>query len=256
MNVDCFYCLRYLLMFIIFLNMVLGLSLLGASLWIFLHGAKMGQVLAETEGVNYILYFLMALGAIKFLLGFLGCYGVSRKNSKILATFFALVLIVFLGQIAAGVWLYIGKDQVTESAEHSLASFIKQDYGEKGFEAKTKALDVLQSKFKCCGSGAPADWSKSIYNEANETYVLEDYLVPTSCCMTNDTTICEEARLVSHEILEDSIYKNGCINRIWAQIFEYEGEIFGVVGGIILIELFVMTSTLTLCRSTNVRYQL
>lgn len=256
MNVDCFYCLRYLLMLIIFLNMVLGLTLVGASLWTFVHGARMGEVIADTEGFNYILYFLMALGAIKFLLGFLGCCGVAKKNSRMLATFFALVLVVFLGQVAAGIWLYVDEDKVTEKAVHSLTSFIKNDYGTSGFESKTKSMDVLQSKFMCCGSQNPFDWKESVYNTANKTSDFDLYQVPPSCCISNDTTVCNEARQISQTILEGSIYQIGCIHGILEQIYAYGGEILGVVGGVILIELFVMTSTLTLCRSKNVRYQL
>lgn len=256
MNVDCFYCLRYLLMFIIFLNMILGLSLLGASLWVFLHGAKMGQVFAETEGFNYILFFLMTLGAVKFLLGFLGCSSVAKKNSKLLSTFFAMMVVVFLGQVAAGIWLYVDEDKVTEKAVASMATFIQEDYGLEGYEAKTKALDVLQAKFECCGSNEPADWSTSVYNDANETSTLESYMVPPSCCISNDTTTCDIGRRISKVILEGSIYEVGCINSILDQIYTYGLAILGVVIGFVFIELFVMTSSLILCRSKNVQYKL
>ncbi|XP_064116221.1 tetraspanin-5-like [Macrobrachium nipponense] len=256
MNVDCFYCLRYFLMFIIFLNMILGLTMLTGSLWAFLHGARMGNVFADTEGFNYVLYFLMALGAVKFLLGFLGCCSVNKKNSRMLATFFALMLTVFLGQIAAGVWLYIDEDQVTDRAKDSLAKFIEIDYGTPEYLRKTTALDFMQSKFKCCGSNGPNDWQVSAFNGGNGTLGGEEYLVPASCCISNETDVCEVARRVPTVILEGSVYQEGCVQMLLQQIFDYGAIIWGVIGGVILIELFVMTSTIILCRSKNVRYKL
>lgn len=56
-----------------------------------LDGANMAPVTADLDGYNYVLYFLMAVGAVMFIMGFLGCCGAFQESQCMLATVSCLV---------------------------------------------------------------------------------------------------------------------------------------------------------------------
>lgn len=58
--------------------------------------------------------------------------------------FFALVFVVFVGQIIAGVWLVTNEDQFKGAFELSLTKSIQNDYGR--IDLKTNAFDVIQKR--------------------------------------------------------------------------------------------------------------
>lgn len=60
--------------------------------------------------------------------------------------FFALVLVMFMGQVAIGVWLRANEERFTDVVSQSLASSIKRDYGRD--DLKTKAFDIIQAKVR------------------------------------------------------------------------------------------------------------
>ncbi|ROT72465.1 putative CD81 protein [Penaeus vannamei] len=210
---------------------LLGGALLGTSLWMHLDGANMAPVTADLDGYNYVLYFLMAVGA-----------------------FFALVLVLFAGQIAAGVWLKTNEERFTDLAKSSLAKSIQHDYGIN--KLKTQAFDVIQSELKCCGSEGPTDWAESRFNGADERGVLDigirgaigAYKVPESCCNEKDKTLCEATRSLSIGAqITGSIYTEGCAKKMIQLIHSHSYEVLGVVAAIVLIEILAMIFSMVLC---------
>jgi len=253
MGVCCYTCLKYMVIVFNLLYMLLGGALLGSSLWMYLDGANMAPVTQDIDGYNYVLYFLMAVGAVMFIMGFLGCCGAFQESQCMLATFFALVLVLFAGQIAAGIWLKTNEQRFTELAKKSLAKSIQQDYGLNPL--KTQAFDVIQSELKCCGSEGPQDWAESHYNGAEgsvrEIGVLGStatYKVPESCCVNRDNLICEGARsLALAGTLSGTIHKNGCADKMIQLIHEHSYEVLGVIAAIVLIEILAMIFSMVLC---------
>ncbi|XP_066968979.1 tetraspanin-1-like [Macrobrachium rosenbergii] len=255
MGVCCYQCLKYMVMIFNLLYLLLGGALLGTALWMYLDGANMAPVTTDIEGYNYVLYFLMAVGGVMFIMGFLGCCGAFQESQCMLATFFALVLVLFAGQIAAGIWLKSNEGRFTSLAESSLASSIQHDYGFA--EMKTSAFDVIQRELKCCGAISPSDWAESRYNGADEkgagmeigvSGVLGTYKVPPSCCVSEDETVCELARevpLAGH--LPGTIHSEGCSKRMIQLIHKHSYEVLGVVAAIVLIEVLAMIFSMVLC---------
>lgn len=254
MGVCCYTCLKYMVIVFNLLYMLLGGALLGTSLWMYFDGASMAPVTADIDGYNYVLYFLMAVGAVMFVMGFLGCCGAFQESQCMLATFFALVLVLFAGQIAAAVWLTTNEDRFTDLAKSSLAKSIQHDYGFN--KLKTQAFDVIQSELKCCGSDGPTDWAESRYNGAHENGVLDigirgatgTYKVPESCCKDKESTACETSRQVAVGAqLIGAIYTEGCAKKMIHLIHEHSYEVLGVVAAIVLIEFLAMIFSMVLC---------
>ncbi|KAA0189638.1 hypothetical protein HAZT_HAZT001250 [Hyalella azteca] len=79
---------------------LLGLALLGTTLWIYLDDTMLAPVgAADMEGYNHVIYFLMVVAAIMTVMGFIGCCGALQESQCMLATFFALVLVLFIGKV-------------------------------------------------------------------------------------------------------------------------------------------------------------
>ena len=86
---------------------LLGLALLGTTVWIFMDETMLSPVATDMEGYNHVLYFLMVIAGIMTIMGFLGCCGALNESQCMLATFFTLVCILFIGQVRFSSNLFI-----------------------------------------------------------------------------------------------------------------------------------------------------
>nr|XP_053644745.1 tetraspanin-1-like [Cherax quadricarinatus] len=254
MGVCCYTFLKFIVMIFNLLYMILGGALLGTSLWMYLDGARMAPVTQDIEGYNYVLYFLMAVGAVMFIMGFLGCCGAFQESQCMLATFFALVFVLFIGQIGAGIWLKSNEERFKKLAEESMAKAIQHDYGYN--DLKTQAFDVIQSELQCCGSMGPTDWADARFNGANDGNAvdigiagkLDSYSTPASCCNTAYGSGCDAARkLLISATVPKAIYTDGCAKKMLKLIETYSYELLAVVGAILLIEVLAMIFSMVLC---------
>ncbi|XP_018007500.1 CD9 antigen [Hyalella azteca] len=254
----CYSCLKFLVIIFNLIYMLLGLALLGTTLWIYLDDTMLAPVgAADMEGYNHVIYFLMVVAAIMTVMGFIGCCGALQESQCMLATFFALVLVLFIGKIAAGTWIYQNQDQFAKVLEKSVARSIQHDYGK--IDVRTKAFDLLQSKLQCCGASGPSDWAESRYNQADDKSALEIgigkvigvYKVPESCCKSTVTQDdCETKRQVSLAATfldRDIIYSTGCASKIMELVQQHDYIVLAVVLAILLIEAMAMIFSMVLC---------
>lgn len=234
--------------------MLLGLALLGTTLWILLDETMLSPVAADMDGYNHVLYFLMVIAGIMTIMGFLGCCGAMQESQCMLATFFTLVCILFIGQVAVGVWLYRHGDQFQKVVETSVASSIQYDYGFN--EGKTKAFDIMQKQLMCCGASGPSDWAESRYNDVDSKSALEVgvgklaglYKVPQSCCKHGmSDSACESARSLSlTAILSDTIYSEGCASKMMKFIQKHDYIALGVILAVLFTEIMAMVFSMVL----------
>ena len=97
--------------------------------------------------------FLTVVGAILFVIGILGCHGVSAENHCMITTFVALLAIIFIFEIAAGGLALIFKKNVEEALLRDFNSYQEE-------EDARRFYDWLQTELKCCGYNGPSDWIK------------------------------------------------------------------------------------------------
>lgn len=249
MGVCCYTFLKYISVVWNLLFMVMGGAWLGLVLWVYLSMSDIAVVTSDVQGYKSVLYFLMVVGAIVFILGFLGCCGACQESQCMLGTFFALVLVLFTGQIAIGVWAHANKDKFTKVFTEAVTSTIKTDYGT--IEIKTKAFDTIQQKLKCCGSNGPDDWVGSNFdsglNSHKEIGVGSKGLfkVPLSCCVTENN--CDNELEISQPYNADIIYVEGCSEKILNVVQPYSNEILYCLLAILLIQVLAMILSMVLC---------
>ncbi|XP_012589783.1 PREDICTED: CD81 antigen [Condylura cristata] len=99
-----------------------GGVILGVALWL-RHDPKTTNLLYLELGDRpapstfYVgIYILIAVGAVMMFVGFLGCYGAIQESQCLLATFFACLVILFACEVAAGIWGFVNKDQVSPAS--------------------------------------------------------------------------------------------------------------------------------------------
>ncbi|MCI4393081.1 hypothetical protein PGIGA_G00153310 [Pangasianodon gigas] len=156
----CTKCIKYMLFFFNFIFWLAGCVILGVSLWL-RHDEKTSSLLVlkyeDTEAPNtfYVsVYILIAVGAVMMFVGFLGCYGAIQESQCLLGTFFACLVILFACEVAAGIWGFIHKDQISKD----VIGFYDTVYdrgsqapaGEKK-EAAAAVLKVFHESLQCCG---------------------------------------------------------------------------------------------------------
>ena len=146
--------LKYLMFFFNLLFWLSGLVLIviGALIKV-----KYGEYLtfADNKYAEAAL-FLIAVGVIVFIIGFLGCCGAIRENYCMVTTFAVVLAIILILEIAAGVTGFVYKNKVKDIVEKTLERGIKNYDNEEGAK---KFFDWMQRELKCCGDKGRQDWN-------------------------------------------------------------------------------------------------
>lgn len=117
---------------------------------------------------------LIAVGVIVLIVSFLGCCGALKENYCMIVAFTALLILIFILELSAGIAGYVCRDAAEEVLTAKLTESMV-NYG-KNDTVITALWDLIQRNFECCGANAPDDWEK-VAKMSNGTSV-----VPQSCC--------------------------------------------------------------------------
>ncbi|CAH1114432.1 unnamed protein product [Psylliodes chrysocephalus] len=185
-------CVKYLLCafnFVIFLS---GTVILGVGLWLkidktsfigLLKIVPYDQVQDFTKPgvIEHLSYILMAIGAIMFIVSFLGYCGAMRESQCMLTTYGLLLLIILILEITAGCLAIIYKGTAETEVKNVLKTSLTKYYSlsENG-SAVNLAWDNLQISLKCCGVDDYKDYQE------NEKWANGDKAVPDSCCVLDE----------------------------------------------------------------------
>lgn len=148
--------IKYLMFFFNFLFWLSGLVLI-----------VIGAIIRDKYG-DYFAYadskfanaavFIIIVGVVVFIIGFLGCCGAVKENYCMVTTFAVLLAIIFILEIVAGALGFTYKKKVDAVAQKALKQAVG-DYGTN--DGEKKLLDWAQKTFECCGVEGPADFAKS-----------------------------------------------------------------------------------------------
>ena len=93
------------------------------------------------------IWVLVGVGGLLFVTGFLGCCGAACENRCLLGLFFGIVLVLFVGELSAGIAVIVKQDAVKNVLAEGLTEALKED--------KT-ALNGVMDKYKCCAINGTA----------------------------------------------------------------------------------------------------
>lgn len=93
--------------------------------------------------------FIMVIGVIVMVMGFLGCVGAWQENYCMLVTFCVVLTIIFIMQIVGGALGFAYRGKVQEEVDGILKRTVSNYYKEPGSK---KFMDWAQKTFECCGN--------------------------------------------------------------------------------------------------------
>lgn len=215
-----------------------GGTLLGVGIWVSVDSNSFLKIFGTLgSGTDSIAsqfvnvgYFLIAIGALLVILGFLGCCGAQKESKCLLIMFFSIVLIIFIAEIAGAVVALVYSSVAESFLTSVLTPVLKNEYGSN--QAVTSSWNNTMNDLKCCGLTNYTDFNNSYYVKQNNG----NY--PPLCC-TNSTTPCTQSDAANSGI-------NGCFNQILNLLKKNAAIVGGVAAGIAALELAAMVVSMYL----------
>jgi len=235
-------CLRIVFGIFNFLVFLGGAALLGLGIWLHVHPETLygfvdstselsndTQATAEFNNVLYVLdgakYFAIAIGAFMVLMGCLGCFGAISKNKCILYLFAAIMVILFLAEVAVTILAFVkypifGNFMQDQFNKYSIPA------GNPDQKFTNNFVNTVQTGLTCCG------WESV---PTNQTDVIQ------SCCDNfnneNDVTVCTLNTMYS-EPCEADLKTVGYV-------------IGGIAAGCAVLEILAMLCAIKIARNSS-----
>ncbi|XP_055882024.1 tetraspanin-9-like isoform X2 [Biomphalaria glabrata] len=250
--------------------LVAGCGLLGFGVYVRNSEEKMAQ-LATILGSFYYTAFstsLIVLGGVVIVISFLGCCGAIKEVKCMLGTFFVLLFVMLLSMVIGGIIVYVYRENIGDAVLTELSKSLNTTYGVSGDREVTKAWDLIQKLFQCCGvsGGVNSTTSWAYYREytfwfKNQTDDMREY-VPESCCRNvfgNNRTKCVGGSGYENIIPailppvgahqeNDLLYTNGCYTAIVTFLTDNVRILAGVASAVSVLMVLGMTFAICLCR--------
>uniref|UniRef100_A0A1A8RUF8 Tetraspanin n=1 Tax=Nothobranchius rachovii TaxID=451742 RepID=A0A1A8RUF8_9TELE len=225
-----------------------GAAILGVGVWVKVDSGSLFGLLEQVEdapdGLSQLVnvsYLLIGVGAALLVIGFLGCCGAIRESRCMLMTFFCIVLIIFLAEVAGAIVLLVFQDvahQLLDDVEDKVIASIRKSFGEEN--SMTSLWNATMEEFKCCGYRNYTDFIGSPFY-----HVHSGELYPPNCCWANVTvgdckTDKAEAAMVE-----------GCFKKFLELIEQNAVIIAGVALGIAALEVAAMVVSMILYKKVG-----
>uniref|UniRef100_A0A673K2U6 Tetraspanin n=1 Tax=Sinocyclocheilus rhinocerous TaxID=307959 RepID=A0A673K2U6_9TELE len=202
-----------------------GAAILAVGIWVAVDRVSLLGFLEHIEDappelaqLANIGYLLIGVGAFLTLVGFLGCCGAVKESKCMLLSFFTVVLIIFLVEVAAGVVLFVFEPLVRSDAPYQNKSTYTHN----------------KNGLKCCGYNNYTDFMDSPFVSTTSSY-------PVTCC-TSSSGPC-------NEFAAKSVV--GCFQALVNLIEDNAVLLAGVALGIAALEIAAMVVSMILYKNVG-----
>lgn len=209
-----------------------GATLLGIGIWVSVDNnsfvTMFGPLSSSVLQFVNVGYLLIAIGAVLFFLGFLGCCGAQKESKCLLIMFFSIILIIFIIEVVAAVvaLVYTSLAEIILSA--TVTRSLKNDYAKNS--DITTVWNATMINLKCCGL--------MNYTDFNDSYYVQQYKdYPPTCCTTNSTEALGAGCTL--QLAQESNVR-GCFSQLLSEIKTHAGVVGGVAAGIAALEIAAM----------------
>ncbi|XP_034529884.1 tetraspanin-1 isoform X2 [Notolabrus celidotus] len=198
------------------------------GIWVSVDGGSFLRLLGpfSGQGMQFVNvgFFCIAIGGVLVLLGLLGCCGAQKESKCLLLTFFSIILVIFIAEVAAAV-VALAYSSFAEGILRAWATpALKTEYGSE--PVVTKMWNTTMEEVKCCGFTNYTDFLGSKFEKENGGSL------PPSCCTTNNSS-CNSTEA------ERSAVK-GCFENILQILKEHANIVGGIAAGIGVVEIAAM----------------
>nr|XP_047915155.1 tetraspanin-1 isoform X1 [Anser cygnoides] len=228
-------CFTFIKVMMILFNLAIflgGGALLGVGIWVTVDGQSFlkifGTLSSSVLQVVNVSYFLIVIGAILVIIGFLGCYGAQKESKCLLMMFFSVVLIIFIAEIAAAVVVLVYTSLAETFLTAVVTPILKENYGAN--DDFTRIWNATMSEVGCCGLNNYTDFENSPWYTQHKTY-------PPPCC---------DNKYPCNESLAAGSHVQGCFDQILEDIKMNADVVGGVAAGIAALEIAAMAVSMYL----------
>ncbi|XP_058034144.1 tetraspanin-1 [Ahaetulla prasina] len=229
-------CFTFLKVMMILFNLAIflgGAALLGIGIWVSVDSKSFlnifGAISASVLQFVHVGYLLIAIGVVLFLLGFLGCCGAQKESKCLLITFFSIILIIFIIEVAGAVVALVYTSLAQTLLQATVAKLLKDDYGKDS--PLTEAWNVTMTELKCCGLSNYTDFNNSYFYKASK------HFYPGQCC---NSSILSVSGTTCNETLAENSAVKGCFDQMLTEIRRNAAVVGGVAAGIGALEIGAM----------------
>uniref|UniRef100_A0A8C6TI44 Tetraspanin n=1 Tax=Neogobius melanostomus TaxID=47308 RepID=A0A8C6TI44_9GOBI len=217
-----------------------GAAVLAVGIWVKVDSGSLMSIVgsidgapAELDQLANISYVLIGVGVVLVVIGFLGCCGAVKESRCMLLTFFIIVLIIFIIEVAGAIVLFVFPDlaaNLLRGLEKEVRKDISENYGKD--KQVTELWDNTMDQFKCCGFSNYTDFEDS-------PFVANTTAYPPTCCKSPNNNKC------SVDATKDSDIP-GCVEKLVEFIEENSVIVAGVALGIAALEIAAMVVSMIL----------
>ncbi|KAJ7406132.1 Tetraspanin-18 [Pitangus sulphuratus] len=153
-----------------------GACLLGLGIWVIVDPTGFREIVAANPLLFTGAYIMLAMGAMLFLLGFLGCCGAIRENKCLLLFFFMFILLIFLAELSAAILAFIFRENLTR--EFFTKELKKHYQRNNDTDVFSSTWNSVMITFACCGVNGPEDF-EAIPHLPHSSL---EKMIPEACC--------------------------------------------------------------------------
>lgn len=245
---------KYFLFLTNLLVFILACCVLGVTIWILVDEPSFLSVLhiaddfaSGLEGIEIYTsaaVVLIVVASLVIIVTFFGCCGAIKESRCMLATYFALDVLLLIGIVVGAVLAYKGDYHTLEKP--FIEALKKYDDRSNSGPDKTlvEAWDNFQQDFQCCGVESFKDWAE--YNENFQADIDTGYptrRVPESCC---DPSM-NPKKCANTALSIDGIRPIGCFTFVVDEINKHSVIIGSVAIGVVVSMLVNAIISIYMC---------
>lgn len=213
----------------------------------------------STEIIRTSAIVMISVGSFVFFVGFCGCCGAMRESAIMLGIYIACMVVVLIAELSSGIYVAVEKGNIETSIKDVLGTTVRNYTG-----VKNSTIDILQIKFRCCGSENYTDYQSSVWFTEMRAHkgAVSIFVVPRTCCYGSEHnkiysphnyTACNLEAQPTNEKFEQ-LNPKGCHSSLMDWLDEQSWTLIGVVLGIGVIEIFGIALAGWLCRNRSEYY--
>jgi len=250
--------IKFLMFTMNFVLWAIGATLLGIGIWLevddtALDAVNIGNAAGMDEAIwNASVIIIIVVGALTFFVGFLGCLGAMKSDTKpknfFLKLYFVSVKIIIILEIVSIILAAVFWGSINDTVREKMAEDVNKRYksvpGGDTEDTLSKSWNNLQRKWNCCGGYNYTDF-------VNSTFATSEEPVPWTCCVMNkpgsssslktevkNITACySEGARDPYDPTVQYVNRNGCYDSLKNEIESNSALIIGLCSGFIGLQI-------------------
>jgi len=249
--------IKFLMFTMNFVLWAIGGTLLGIGIWLevddtALDAVNIGNAAGMDEAIwNASVIIIIVVGALTFVVGFLGCLGAMQSDKKpknfFLKLYFVSVKIIIILEIVSIILAAVFWGSINDSVRDRMAEDVKTKYvNETAQDTLSKSWNNLQRKWNCCGGKNYNDYHGSNYN------LTTRMSVPWTCCVmknpgssssqetdVKNQTLCRtEGEMIYNPTYPyNGLNPSGCYDSLKNEVESNSALIIGLCSGFIGLQI-------------------